>query len=54
MMGCLPSSATVSAHCGVVNLGMHLAAEIKLVWSPKSTVFGDSIGGCDRVSLGID
>jgi len=54
MMGCLPSSPTVSAPCDEVNLGMHHAAEIKLVWSPKPSVFGDTIGGCDRASLGID
>jgi hypothetical protein len=51
MMGCLPSSLTVSPTRDQVNLEMHSEAVIERVWRPESSEFGDTLGGCDRASL---
>jgi len=52
MMGCLPSSSTVSPHHDRVNLEMHSEAVIELVWTYtwrlRSSEFGDAPGGRDR------
>jgi hypothetical protein len=48
MMGCLPSSSTVSPHRDRVNLEMHSEAVTERVWRPESSEFGDTL---DRASL---
>jgi len=47
MMGCMPSSSSVSPHCDWVNVELHSRAVIEWVWRPWS--YG--IGGRNRVSL---
>jgi len=55
MMGCLPSSCTVSPHRDRLNLEMHSEAVMEQVWRYtwrlQSREFGDALGGRDRASL---
>jgi len=55
MMGCLPSSSTVSPHPYRVNLEMHSEAANegvwRFTWRPESRELGDTRGGRNRVRL---
>jgi len=57
MMGCLPSSSTITPHCDRVNSEIHSEAMINHVWRyrwrPAPSEIGDELGGCDRASLEI-
>jgi len=54
MIGCLPSSSTVSPHPDGVNLVMHSKAITVRTWRPQSSDFGDTLGGCDCHSAGYE
>ena len=51
MMGCLPSSSTVSPHHDGVKLEMHSEAMIMQTWRSESSESGDAPGGSDRAHL---
>jgi len=52
-MSCLPSSSPMTQHRDPVNLEMDSEATIVQTWRPKSSHFGDVLGGRDCAKLEI-